>query len=82
MLNVNSGEKNGAAVILERMLGRKLLDFPCRHHIFELVLMTAYKMCFDQAMSSPDDALFKSFRSEWEKLDKSDYAGFPKGNIL
>lgn len=80
--SVNSGEKNGAAVILERMLGRKLLDFPCRHHIFELVLMTAYKTCLGQATISPDDTLFKSFRNEWERLDKSDFSGFPEGNNL
>lgn len=80
--NVNTGERNGAAVILERMLGRKLLDFPCRHHIYELVLMTAYKSCFNQATTSPDDILFKSFRNEWDRLDQLDYSGFPEGNCF
>ncbi|XP_062551588.1 uncharacterized protein LOC134216805 [Armigeres subalbatus] len=79
--NVNSGEKNGAAVILERMLGRKLLDLPCRHHIYELVLGTAYKTCFGRVTTSPDDMLFKSFRDEWDRLDKSVYSGFPAGKI-
>ena len=74
--NVNSGEKNGAAVILERLLGRKLLDFPCRHHVYELILKTAYMTCFEQLTSSPDDALFKSFRNEWDTIDENDYAGF------
>lgn len=77
--NVNSGERNGAAVLLERMLGRKLLDFPCRHHIFELVLMTAYRTCFSQATQSPEDIIFKSFRDEWDRINKNDYSGFPEG---
>lgn len=80
--SVNSGEKNGAAVILERLLGRKLLDFPCRHHVFELVLMTAYKTCFNQATRSPEDALFKQFRIKWDEFDKTKYTGFPKGKLI
>lgn len=78
--SVNTGDRNGAAVLIERLLGRKLLDFPCRHHIFELVLMTAYQTCFDQVTSSPEDTVFKKFRNEWDKLDKNNYAGFPEGN--
>lgn len=78
--HVNSGERNGAAVLLERMIGRKMLDFPCRHHVFELVLMTAYKTCFVQATTSPDETLFKLFRNDWDRLDKEDYSGFPNGS--
>lgn len=80
--NVNTGDKNGAAVILERMLGRKLLDLPCRHHVYELVLMTAFKTCFEQATTSPEETIFKSFKSEWDRLNKEDFIGFPEGNNL
>lgn len=34
----NSGEFRGAAVLLERKLGRSLLKLACRHHIYEVML--------------------------------------------
>lgn len=76
---VNSGEKNGASVILERLMKKKLLDLPCRHHIYELVLMAAYNTCFKQASSSPENTLFKLFRDEWDNIDTSNYSGLPEG---
>jgi hypothetical protein len=33
----NTGGKKGAAVLLEQMLGKQLLNLACRHHIQELI---------------------------------------------
>lgn len=76
---VNSGVKNGAAVILEQLLGRMLFDFPCRHHIYELVLQAAYVACFDQATSSPENCTFKLFQDEWDRLDQNSFSKLPDG---
>lgn len=72
--NVNSGEKNGAGVLLEKHLGRKLLDLPCRHHVYELVLMTAYKTVFKTSTTSPDDQVFKNFRDAWNGFNHENIA--------
>ena len=34
---LNTGKKNGACVLLERMLGKDLFWYACRYHIFEVV---------------------------------------------
>jgi hypothetical protein len=68
----NTGRINGACINLEKMFNRDLLYFPCRHHIFELVL----RSCFDTLMgttSGPDMLLFKRFKETWTKLDKKIY---------
>ncbi|XP_055527476.1 uncharacterized protein LOC129720087 [Wyeomyia smithii] len=73
--NVNSGEMNGACVILEQLLGRKLLDLPCRHHVYELVLMTAYLVIFEANTTSPDDEVFKSFRDARDSINQGNISG-------
>lgn len=34
---VNTGQNNGACVLLEHKIGRSLLPLACRHHIFEII---------------------------------------------
>ncbi|XP_039443340.1 uncharacterized protein LOC120423555 [Culex pipiens pallens] len=70
---VNSGIRNGAAAILDKLLGRKLLDFPCRHHIYELILSCAFRVCFPGKTTAPDEVLFKPFRDQWHYLDHTEY---------
>lgn len=73
--NVNSGEKNGAGVLLEKYLGRKLLHLPCRHHMYELVLKTAYTVVFQTSTTSPDDKICNGFRVSWDTMDHTDFHG-------
>lgn len=40
----NTGCREGAAIHLERMLGRSLLNTPCRHHISEILLKAAFEI--------------------------------------
>lgn len=35
--NANTGWKNGAVALLEKLLRRSLLWLPCRHHIYEII---------------------------------------------
>ena len=68
----NTGRINGACINLEKLLNCDPLYFPCRHHIFELVL----RGCFDSLMgatSSPDMLLFTRFKEAREKLNKKVY---------
>lgn len=40
----NTGCWQGAAVLLEQLLGRSLLSCPCRHHISEVLLGAAFEL--------------------------------------
>ena len=66
----NTGEYNGAAVLLEQLIEKELLIFPCRHHIFEVIL----RAVFDSKLinvSGPNVPLFVRFKKEWDTLDQS-----------
>ncbi|GBL76002.1 hypothetical protein AVEN_234317-1 [Araneus ventricosus] len=41
----NTGRIKCACVLLERKLGKDLLYLPCRHHIYELALKSAFEAC-------------------------------------
>lgn len=54
----------GAAVFLDQFLNRNLAHFPCRHHIFELIL----KLVFETKVvvsSGPTVAIFDRFKKHW-----------------
>lgn len=71
---VNTGSDNGTCVLLEKSLNKKLLHFACRHHIFELVLKTAFVEVMSIEEVGPDVPLFKNFKSMWcNILDKDNY---------
>lgn len=40
----NTGCWNGAATLLEQLIGRSLLWLPCRHHIYELILKAVFEL--------------------------------------
>lgn len=69
---VNSGRVKGAAVILERLLGKSLHFMPCRHHIYELILILVYEHHMG-ATQAPTVILFGRFEEVWETLDKQKY---------
>ncbi|CAH0396068.1 unnamed protein product [Bemisia tabaci] len=70
--NSNLGVSYGAAVILEKMLGRSILCLPCRHHMFELVLRAAFDAKMP-ASTSPEVPIFKRFKEAWPKMDHSNF---------
>lgn len=67
----NTGRLNGACVLLEQKLERELLFFACRHHVYELVLKSAFESKIQQVTSSPDIPLFKKFRDNWKNINPS-----------
>lgn len=44
--SANTGVHKGACHILEKMLGRELLYFACRHHVSEIVVRGAFEAKF------------------------------------
>ncbi|XP_074106891.1 uncharacterized protein LOC141532455 [Cotesia typhae] len=41
---VNTGIHNGTCKAIEKTLGRELIWLPCRHHIFEIILRSAFEV--------------------------------------
>lgn len=70
--NVNTGDKGGAALILECLLERDLLQLSCRHHIYEIVLRGAYESKFG-ASSAPFPTMFKRFKDAWNGIDQNNF---------
>lgn len=68
----NTGRIKGACVLLERKLEKDLLCLPCRHHIYELVLKSAFEACIATS-SGPEAGLFKRFQHAWANIDVSKY---------
>ena len=69
----NTGIHGGSCVLIEELLERNLLYFPCRYHIMELILGAAFKASMPVASSGPEVQLFKRFQSSWSNIDKSVY---------
>jgi len=66
----NTGNINGACVLLEQKLNRKMLIFACRHHIYELVLKSVFEVKINQVTTNPDIPLFRKLRDNWESVDR------------
>lgn len=68
----NSGCIQGSCILLEKMLGKELLHFACRHHVNELVLEA---VATDLLGESKDPRLpfFAKLESAWPQLDQSEY---------
>ncbi|KAE9530083.1 hypothetical protein AGLY_011545 [Aphis glycines] len=54
----NTGRLKGACILLEQKLKRDILYLPCRHHILEIVLRSAFEIKIDIA-SAPDVPISK-----------------------
>jgi hypothetical protein len=68
----NTGHKKGACIILEKLLGRKLLHLPCRHHIHEIIISEVFRVLFG-ASTGPTISLFERFKKFWRNVDPSLY---------
>jgi hypothetical protein len=45
----NTGEHNGACVLLEEKIGRNLLHLACRHHVLELIVGAVFELYFGKS---------------------------------
>ena len=68
----NTGQNNGACVLIEQQLKKDLLYFACRHHILELLLAAAFRTVME-ATSGPNVTLFKRFQDQWQFIDQSQF---------
>lgn len=76
----NTGWQNGACIKLQEYLQKQLLYFPCRHHIFEVVLAGVFTLLFGKA-NSPNVQIFKQFKEGWNDIRtemKSELHGLPE----
>ncbi|XP_044578119.1 uncharacterized protein LOC123260851 [Cotesia glomerata] len=70
--SVNTGDKSGACILLEKKLNKELLYLACRHHIFEIMLKNAAAVAW-LSTNGPNVTIFVRFKSNWEKIDKLKY---------
>ncbi|GBN72849.1 Diacylglycerol kinase 1, partial [Araneus ventricosus] len=66
----NTGRINGVITFLELYADREMTYFPCRHHIYELVLRSVFEYELNEVTSSTDVAFFKKIREKWNNLEK------------
>jgi hypothetical protein len=50
----NTGEYNGACVLLEERLNKKLLYLACRHHRLELIVKSVFELAFGKSTGKPN----------------------------
>ena len=68
--SVNTGVWGGIVRLLEQAFGRRLLQLPCRHHIYELVCGAAAGVVYGSS-NGPNEQTFKVFAKYWDKLDQT-----------
>ncbi|KAK2727043.1 hypothetical protein QYM36_007784 [Artemia franciscana] len=68
----NTGRISGPCDLLEQKLGKELLSLACRHHIMELVIGAAFRVCMGST-SSPEVPLLKRFQDYWRFIDTDKY---------
>ncbi|KAL4091591.1 hypothetical protein QTP88_026257 [Uroleucon formosanum] len=68
----NTGRLKGACILLEQKLEREILYLPCRHHILEVVLRSAFEIKIDIA-SAPDVPIFKRFQKCWPNINVNNF---------
>lgn len=68
----NTGVVNGAAALLEGKLGHDLLYFPCRHHIYELLLRKVFEIRV-ATTAAPEVLIFNRFSKHWINIEKTNH---------
>lgn len=68
----NTGPNIGACVLLEELLGRKLIYLACRHHMFELVLKNVFEKKYG-ATSAPETPIFNRFADKWHEIKRDQF---------
>lgn len=68
----NTGEYNGACVLLEKKIGRSLLALACRHHIFEIIVGSIVTSLLGPT-NGPTLPIFVRFKKNWNSIDKTKF---------
>lgn len=70
----NTGKNLGATVFLEKLMNRRLIGLPCRHHIYEILIGKAFDVLKFETSQAPDVMMFKTFRQQWTTLDRNKFS--------
>lgn len=69
---VNTGRFNGTCTIIEHSLQKQLLWLPCRHHILEVLLKSAFEVKMSKT-ESPNVKIFEQFKNAWGNINQNNY---------
>lgn len=81
--NSDTGWKLGASTLLQKLnLKEQLIFFPCRHHIFEVVVSEVFALQFGGS-SGPEIKMFSEFRGYWHTINvESGLSGLHDSSFL
>lgn len=65
--SIITGPSKGAPLLLEKLLGRKLLYMPCRHHIYDMQLREVIEAKLGK-ISDGSVPIFDRFREAWSEM--------------
>lgn len=68
----NTGPFSGACVLLEELLGRKLIHLGCRHHMYEIVLKNVFEKKYG-GTSAPETPIFNRFADKWHEIKQNQF---------
>ena len=60
--NSNTGKNNGACVLLQKVLERKVLWLACRHHVCEVVLTHVWSSLHNETSKAPTINIFENLQ--------------------
>ena len=76
----NTGSKNGACILLEKLMEKNLLYFACRHHMHEVIIGEIYSVLLGPS-SGPNIALFEQFQKCWSSINQANYASLDDAHL-
>jgi hypothetical protein len=76
----NSGNHKGAAVLLEKLLDRRLINLACRHHVLELIVGKVFVTLFG-CSSGPEVTMFARFKTAWQTMNRTNFAPISEENF-
>ena len=64
----NTGKWIGACMLLQKVLGKALLNLLCNHHTFELHIKSVAKAVSARKSKSPKETLFEKLQKNWNSI--------------
>lgn len=68
----NTGREKGSVVLFQKLLGRNVTYFACRHHVLELFIGAVFVKLFGES-SGPSPDMFENFKRDWFAIDQSSF---------
>lgn len=70
--STNISLDKGACVLLSDLLGRKLTNLACRHHIYEIVCKNVFEKKHGKS-SGPEELIFNRFAKAWPSIKQDQF---------